>query len=160
MNTFDVILHPTDFSTDSDQAFLLACSIARDQFAELVVVHVLAPSNCPDCDSDADLLQRRSSGCPQLSRAVSTHETARGRHSAFISRCPGIRGGNDSECRSAGKGRADCDRFSPAHPVSSSTSWQRGRGCSEAGALSRALSEATDSTSDVFYLATDPSTNE
>ena len=56
MNTFDVILHPTDFSTDSDQAFLLACSIARDQFAELVVVHVLAPSNCPDRDSDADLL--------------------------------------------------------------------------------------------------------
>lgn len=56
MNTFDVILHPTDFSTDSDQAFQLACSIARDQFAELVVVHVLAPSSCPDCDSDADLL--------------------------------------------------------------------------------------------------------
>ncbi len=56
MNTFDVILHPTDFSTDSDQAFQLACSIARDQFAELVVVHVLAPSNCPDRDSDADLL--------------------------------------------------------------------------------------------------------
>ena len=26
MNTFDVILHPKDFSTDSDQAFLLACS--------------------------------------------------------------------------------------------------------------------------------------
>ena len=57
MNMFDVILHPTDFSTDSNQAFLLACSIARDQFAELVVVHVLAPSSCPDCDSDADLLK-------------------------------------------------------------------------------------------------------
>ena len=56
MNTFDVILHPTDFSTDSDQAFQLACGIARDQLAELVVVHVLAPSDCPDCDSDADLL--------------------------------------------------------------------------------------------------------
>lgn len=56
MNTFDVILHPTDFSTDSDQAFLLACGIARDQFAELVVVHVLAPSVCPDCNSDAELL--------------------------------------------------------------------------------------------------------
>ena len=56
MHTFDVILHPTDFSTDSDQAFQLACGIARDQFAELVVVHVLAPSSCPDCDSDAELL--------------------------------------------------------------------------------------------------------
>ncbi len=56
MNTFDVILHPTDFSGESDQAFLLACGIARDQYAELVVVHVLAPSHGPDCDSDADLL--------------------------------------------------------------------------------------------------------
>ena len=56
MNMFDVILHPTDFSTDSDQAFLLACSIARDQFAELVVVHVLAPSNFSGGESDEDLL--------------------------------------------------------------------------------------------------------
>ncbi len=62
MNTFDVILHPTDFSTDSDQAFQLACSIARDQFAEVVVVHVLAPSDCPDCDSDVDLLNEDSPG--------------------------------------------------------------------------------------------------
>ena len=57
MNTFDVVLHPTDFSTDSDQAYLLACGIARDHFSQLVVVHVLAPSNCPGCDSDADLLK-------------------------------------------------------------------------------------------------------
>lgn len=56
MNTYDVILHPTDFSNDSDRAFQLACSIGRDQFAELVVVHVLAPSSCPDCDSDSDLM--------------------------------------------------------------------------------------------------------
>ena len=160
MNTFDVILHPTDFSTDSDQAFQLACGVARDQFAELVVVHVLAPSSCPDCDSDADLLQRRSSGCPQLSRAVSTHETARGRHSAFISRCPGIRGGDDPECRSAGKGRSDCDRFAPTQPVSTSTTRQHCRRCPEAGALPRSLPETTNSASDAYPLATDRGTNE
>ena len=56
MNMFDVILNPTDFSPDSDQSFQLACSIARDQFAELVVVHVLAPSSCPGCEADEDLL--------------------------------------------------------------------------------------------------------
>lgn len=36
-----VILHPTDFSEHSDQAFRLACSLARDYHAELVVLHVL-----------------------------------------------------------------------------------------------------------------------
>ena len=52
MSTFDVILHPTDFSEDSDQAFQLACSVARDQFASLVVVHVLPPEGCPERTSD------------------------------------------------------------------------------------------------------------
>jgi nucleotide-binding universal stress UspA family protein len=52
MSTFDVILHPTDFSEDSDQAFQLACSVARDQFAALVVVHVLPPESCPERVSD------------------------------------------------------------------------------------------------------------
>ena len=52
MNSFDVILIPTDFSEDSDQAFQLACSLARDQFASLVVVHVLPPSNTPGSDLD------------------------------------------------------------------------------------------------------------
>lgn len=35
------ILHPTDFSEGSDQAFRLACSLARDNGARLVVLHVL-----------------------------------------------------------------------------------------------------------------------
>ena len=39
----DVVLHSTDFSPESDQAFEYACSIARDQFASMVVVHVLSP---------------------------------------------------------------------------------------------------------------------
>ena len=52
MSTFDVILHPTDFSDDSEQSLLLACSVARDQFASLVVVHVLSPECCPGRVSD------------------------------------------------------------------------------------------------------------
>jgi nucleotide-binding universal stress UspA family protein len=34
------ILHPTDFSDSSDHAFRLACALARDYDARLVVVHV------------------------------------------------------------------------------------------------------------------------
>jgi nucleotide-binding universal stress UspA family protein len=52
MSTYDVILHPTDFSDDSDRAFQLACSVTREQFASLVVVHVLPPECCPDSPSD------------------------------------------------------------------------------------------------------------
>lgn len=76
MNTFDVILHPTDFSAESDQAFSLACNIARDQFAQLVVVHVLAPSSCPGCDSDADLLNEERpavSGCREHFQLMRAH---------------------------------------------------------------------------------------
>ena len=34
------ILHPTDFSDSSDYAFRLACSLARDYGAKLVILHV------------------------------------------------------------------------------------------------------------------------
>jgi nucleotide-binding universal stress UspA family protein len=37
------ILHPTDFSTWSKSAFDLACALARDYHARLVVVHVKPP---------------------------------------------------------------------------------------------------------------------
>jgi nucleotide-binding universal stress UspA family protein len=37
------ILHPTDFSKQSEFAFELACSLARDYGAELYVVHVVTP---------------------------------------------------------------------------------------------------------------------
>ena len=37
------ILHPTDFSTPSKSAFDLACAVARDYDARLVVVHVKPP---------------------------------------------------------------------------------------------------------------------
>lgn len=38
------ILHPTDFSASADHAFHLACSLARDHEARLVVLHVTAPA--------------------------------------------------------------------------------------------------------------------
>lgn len=51
MIAFDVVLYPTDFSPESQQAFQLACTIARDHFARLVVVHVLPHSaNSRDAD--------------------------------------------------------------------------------------------------------------
>ncbi|MBM4074757.1 MAG: universal stress protein [Planctomycetes bacterium] len=55
MKTFDVLVHPTDFSESSEEAFQLACSIARDQYSELVVVHVVTPYCCPECESESDL---------------------------------------------------------------------------------------------------------
>jgi nucleotide-binding universal stress UspA family protein len=41
--TVRTILHPTDFSEHSRPAFELACSLARDHGAELVVLHVAPP---------------------------------------------------------------------------------------------------------------------
>jgi nucleotide-binding universal stress UspA family protein len=41
MNTIQTILHPTDFSESADHAFRLACSLARDHEARLVVLHVV-----------------------------------------------------------------------------------------------------------------------
>lgn len=37
------ILHPTDFSAPSDSALRLACSLARDYGARLVLLHVVEP---------------------------------------------------------------------------------------------------------------------
>jgi nucleotide-binding universal stress UspA family protein len=37
------ILHPTDFSERSESAFHLACSLARDHGARLIVLHVIPP---------------------------------------------------------------------------------------------------------------------
>jgi nucleotide-binding universal stress UspA family protein len=43
MLTIRTILHPTDFSSRSTYAFHLACSLARDHGARLVLVHVVSP---------------------------------------------------------------------------------------------------------------------
>jgi len=54
------LLHPTDFSTNSDEAFLVACSIARDKKAKLIVLHVVNPNECAPGDLDGDELDRES----------------------------------------------------------------------------------------------------
>lgn len=44
MLSFATILHPTDFSEDSGFAFRLACALARDYNARLILLHVISPS--------------------------------------------------------------------------------------------------------------------
>lgn len=43
MEPINAILHATDFSEPADHAFRLACSLARDHGAKLVILHVFAP---------------------------------------------------------------------------------------------------------------------
>lgn len=43
MLPISTILHPTDFSERSDRALHLACALAHDYSADLVIVHVTAP---------------------------------------------------------------------------------------------------------------------
>lgn len=43
MLALKLILHPTDFSPRSEYAFRLACSLARDHGARLLVLHVVTP---------------------------------------------------------------------------------------------------------------------
>jgi nucleotide-binding universal stress UspA family protein len=49
MLTIQTILHPTDFSENSRYAFEMACALARDYDATLLVLHVMIPSVSP-CD--------------------------------------------------------------------------------------------------------------
>jgi nucleotide-binding universal stress UspA family protein len=43
MLTVKTILHPTDFSEHSENAYQLACSLARDYDARLILLHVVPP---------------------------------------------------------------------------------------------------------------------
>lgn len=48
MTPIRTILHPTDFSGHAEHAFQLACCLARDQGARLIVLHVGEPTPPPD----------------------------------------------------------------------------------------------------------------
>lgn len=37
------ILHPTDYSASSEAAFAFACSLAREYFSEILLMHVVEP---------------------------------------------------------------------------------------------------------------------
>jgi nucleotide-binding universal stress UspA family protein len=58
METIQTILHPTDFSDRSASALRLACSLARDQGARLVLVHVI-PSHQPAFYAETDWVPQR-----------------------------------------------------------------------------------------------------
>jgi nucleotide-binding universal stress UspA family protein/quercetin dioxygenase-like cupin family protein len=47
MPSIQTILHPTDFSDNSQCAFEMACALARDYHATLLVLHVAMPSASP-----------------------------------------------------------------------------------------------------------------
>jgi nucleotide-binding universal stress UspA family protein len=55
------ILFPTDFSTASEEVFHLVCPIAREQGAEIIVVHAVCPDNCDPDECVGDELDRDSS---------------------------------------------------------------------------------------------------
>jgi len=66
-----IILHPTDFSEQSDHAFRLACSLARDHGARLIVLHVrerLGPMAPPRLAPKSDRLSGTS--CSTSSRRI------------------------------------------------------------------------------------------
>jgi nucleotide-binding universal stress UspA family protein len=47
MSSIQTILHPTDFSKNSEYAFRTACSLAKDHKADLVLFHVIPPIVAP-----------------------------------------------------------------------------------------------------------------
>src|SRR5262245_10807989 len=55
------ILFPTDFSSASEEVFHLICPIAREQEAELIVVHAVSPDHCDPDECVGDELDHDSS---------------------------------------------------------------------------------------------------
>lgn len=54
------ILHPTDFTANSEQIFRMLCPIARQESAEIIVLHVISPEICPPEDRDGDEVKKDS----------------------------------------------------------------------------------------------------
>jgi nucleotide-binding universal stress UspA family protein len=93
------ILFPTDFSEPSRLAFDLACALARDYGAELVVAHVVPPPlslgsggvpMVPAAADDADLRARLEAVRPDDSRVAVRHKLAVGHPLAMNSEAEGI----------------------------------------------------------------------
>jgi nucleotide-binding universal stress UspA family protein len=69
MLAIKTILHPTDFSKYSNYAFHVACSLARDYGARLLVVHTYSPPALMSFDGmEADW------GAPDWQRAMLDHK--------------------------------------------------------------------------------------
>jgi|GEM_PF-3148417 len=54
------ILHPTDFSAESEQALQLATAVARDHCAAMIILHVVSPDDCREGDLDHQGVSRDS----------------------------------------------------------------------------------------------------
>jgi nucleotide-binding universal stress UspA family protein len=70
MPSIRTILHPTDFSEQAARAFEIACSLARDHAARLIVLHVVpTPSGEPRPGDEQErerLLRRLAPAAPEL----------------------------------------------------------------------------------------------
>jgi nucleotide-binding universal stress UspA family protein len=62
MKPIQTILHPTDFTEHSHYALELACALARDQGARLIVLHIV-PSPAPSGESGKRLAVRQAECC-------------------------------------------------------------------------------------------------
>jgi nucleotide-binding universal stress UspA family protein len=65
MASIQTILHPTDFSENSQYAFQMACSLAKDHKATLILFHVIPPLVAPILPEPApnSLLPAESQEC-------------------------------------------------------------------------------------------------
>lgn len=79
------ILHPTDFSEHSKAAFDLACALARDYGAELIVVHVNRPMPifAPDGIAVAGPIEEPAAVQAKLARIRPTDERIKVAHHLF-----------------------------------------------------------------------------
>lgn len=75
MSFTHTIIHPTDLSEASSHAFELACALARDQGARLLVVYVVPP---PTCHAET-LVQREPDFEQDLLALVRTLKDPQGR---------------------------------------------------------------------------------
>lgn len=80
MLSIQTVVHPTDFSDPSRNAFELACALARDYGARLIVLHVVAPwpalaSGVPVPPPDPGVQQREAK--EQLDRLEVPHADIR-----------------------------------------------------------------------------------
>src|SRR5208282_817778 len=65
MCAIKTILHPTDFSDNSGYAFNLACSMARDYQARLILLHVVYPAPLSEWRSESSETMKQRFPWPQ-----------------------------------------------------------------------------------------------
>lgn len=80
MYSVHTILHPTDFSSGSAFAFQIACALAKNYDARLILLHVMAPaSGSVAKESPPELLEKRFSWPkPSDPTLVAEHRVAEG----------------------------------------------------------------------------------